>query len=226
MKRQLAFVATSAFLIALAVPGIATAADAGVVAGRAIGTHGTLLVATKNDMTLYTFDKDVAGSGVSSCTGGCVTTWPPLTVSAGETPTGGGGVTGSLGTITRADSGAIQVTYDGKPLYFFASDAAPGDTNGIYANWRAVVLAAAAPAATPAPPAAAGAAATPSPASAPTAAPQAATTTVAVTPPPTSTTPGEGGHLRGDSPALLLLVASLAVVGFAGAVRRLAAVRA
>jgi hypothetical protein len=36
------------------------------------------------------------------------------------------------------------VTYNGLPLYFFAKDTAPGDTNGIYPNWEAVVLAAAA----------------------------------------------------------------------------------
>jgi Secreted repeat of unknown function len=38
-------------------------------------------------------------------------------------------VGGSLGTVARAD-GQQQVTYDGKPLYFFSGDKAPGDTNG------------------------------------------------------------------------------------------------
>ncbi|EHL23491.1 hypothetical protein KYG_07635, partial [Acidovorax sp. NO-1] len=28
-------------------------------------------------MTLYTFDKDVAGSGKSTCNGGCAALWPP-----------------------------------------------------------------------------------------------------------------------------------------------------
>jgi predicted lipoprotein with Yx(FWY)xxD motif len=35
----------------------------------------------------------------------------------------------NFGTITRAD-GQKQTTYKGMPLYFFAGDKAPGDTNG------------------------------------------------------------------------------------------------
>ena len=31
-----------------------------------------------NGMTLYTFDKDVAGSSKSVCNGPCATNWPPL----------------------------------------------------------------------------------------------------------------------------------------------------
>ena len=108
--------------------------------GKVIGHHGTLMVAASNGMTVYTFDKDVAGSGTSACTGACLTNWPALTITAGDTPTGDATVTGTLGTIVRADNGATQVTYNGKPLYFFHNDAAPGDTNGIYPNWQAVVL--------------------------------------------------------------------------------------
>ncbi len=133
--------------------GVTVAAPASpVVVGKVIGSHGTLMVAASNGMTLYTFTKDVAGSGKSNCTGGCLTAWPALTISAGATPTGDATVTGQLGTIVRADNGQTQVTYNGLPLYFFQNDKAPGDTNGIYTNWEAVVLVA--PAAPPAPPAA------------------------------------------------------------------------
>jgi predicted lipoprotein with Yx(FWY)xxD motif len=145
MKRQLAIFGALAALVALALPGVVGAKDPGVVSGKVIAGHGTLLVASSNQMTLYTFDKDVAGSGVSNCSGGCLTAWPALTVAAGETPTGGAGVSGTLGTITRADDGTLQVTYNGLPLYFFAKDTAPGDANGIYTNWRAISLAAATP---------------------------------------------------------------------------------
>ena len=55
-------------------------------------------------------------------------------------PTGGLGVEASkLGTTSRTDGGT-QVTYNGHPLYHFASDSAPGDTKGqgIGGNWFVV----------------------------------------------------------------------------------------
>ena len=179
-----------------------------VVTGRVIGTHGTLMVASSNQMTLYTFDKDVKDSGASTCTGQCLVNWPALTVAAGQTPTGGSGVTGTLGTITRTDNGALQVTYNGLPLYFFINDKAPGDTNGIYTDWREIVLAAAA---------------TPSPTAAPTAAP-APTEAPVVTPPPTSITPVGDGSGPG-SPLAVLLLAGIGALGLLVAVRRLATTR-
>lgn len=94
--------------------------------GDAMGYH---LVAT-NGMTLYEYDKDTAG--VSNCTGACATTWPPYTVTpeeASSSLTGGAGVNGKIGVITRAD-GSLQVTYDNIPLYFYAKDTIAGDANG------------------------------------------------------------------------------------------------
>jgi predicted lipoprotein with Yx(FWY)xxD motif len=87
---------------------------------------GDILTDSKG-MTLYQFAKDQAN--VSNCSGGCAAAWPPLVVAAGQDPTAGDGVTGKLGVITRQD-GNLQVTYNGLPLYFFASDSKPGDTNG------------------------------------------------------------------------------------------------
>jgi predicted lipoprotein with Yx(FWY)xxD motif len=113
------------------------AADTAVEA-KEVGTIGVVLVASSNGMTVYTFTKDTKDSGTSACTGGCIEKWPALTVAAGTTPTGGDGVTGTLGTITREDDGTLQVTYNGLPLYFFANDSAPGDANGVYENWEAV----------------------------------------------------------------------------------------
>ena len=35
-------------------------------------------------MTLYTFDKDAAGVGKSTCNGPCATNWPPLLAACGR----------------------------------------------------------------------------------------------------------------------------------------------
>ena len=113
------------------------AAGAATVEAKPVGAAGTVLVDGKSGMTVYIFTKDVKDSGKSACSGDCLATWPALTVAAGATPTGGTGVTGKLGTITR-DDGTLQVTYNGLPLYYFKNDKAPGDANGIYANWEAV----------------------------------------------------------------------------------------
>jgi predicted lipoprotein with Yx(FWY)xxD motif len=92
-------------------------------------TLGTYLVAT-NGMTLYKYTPDTPGA--SNCTGACATAWPPYTISADEASAmlgGTPGITGTVGTITRAD-GSLQVTYNDVPLYFYAKDQNVGDTNG------------------------------------------------------------------------------------------------
>jgi len=121
-------------------PAAATPAPPATTATLLSMTLGsqTVLVAGSNNMTVYTFTNDVAGNGKSACSGGCLTKWPAVTVPAGSAPTAGTGVSGSLGTITRADDGSLQVTYNGLPLYFYAGDKAPGDTNGSYPNWNLV----------------------------------------------------------------------------------------
>lgn len=88
-------------------------------------------------LTVYVFDKDVANSGTSACTGECAATWPAITVTE-ENPAVDG-VTGVIGTIPGADGG-FQVTVNGLPLYGYAYDAGPGETNGQGFNgvWWAV----------------------------------------------------------------------------------------
>ena len=92
-----------------------------------VATDATLgkILTDANGMTLYVYAKDTVGS--SACTGACATSWPPLTVSG--TPTLPSGVTGTVSVMTRAD-GSTQVTYNGKPLYTFSKDTAPGQTTG------------------------------------------------------------------------------------------------
>jgi predicted lipoprotein with Yx(FWY)xxD motif len=105
------------------------------VMAKSIG-GASLLVDGASGMTLYVFASDVANNGKSACNSGCATTWPPLTVPSGTTPTAGAGASGKLGTITR-DDGTTQVTYNGLPLHHYSGDSAPGDTNGNYPGWSA-----------------------------------------------------------------------------------------
>ena len=103
-----------------------TAAAVKAALATAASSLGTIVVDTAG-MTLYVFDKDVADSGESACEGECLVKWPAV-VAESDTPTVDG-VTGTVGVITRTD-GTKQVTLNGLPLYYWAGDAAAGDTTG------------------------------------------------------------------------------------------------
>ena len=108
---------------------------------------GATALTNAKGLTLYWFAPDTMTT--SNCNGTCAQLWPPV---HGRV-TAGPGVTGQLGTITRAD-GAIQATYNGHPLYSYAADTAPGQAkgNGLNASggvWHEVTASgAAAPAST------------------------------------------------------------------------------
>jgi predicted lipoprotein with Yx(FWY)xxD motif len=115
-------------------PGVAASSAAASSAGGASVTVGTATSATlgtyltgPNGMTLYMKTTDTANT--STCSGQCLANWPPLTVSAGQTPAAGSGVTGTLGTHMGSD-GKTWVTYNGLPLYYWVKDTKPGDTTG------------------------------------------------------------------------------------------------
>jgi predicted lipoprotein with Yx(FWY)xxD motif len=81
-----------------------------------------------DDTTLYTYKND--SPGTSTCYAQCMAEgWSPYTVDASTTLAADPGINGTLGTITRAD-GALQVTYNGIPLYWYSGDQYPGDMNG------------------------------------------------------------------------------------------------
>ena len=96
-------------------------------------TYGTILVEASG-RTLYLFTNDERDK--SNCAGGCATAWPPL-LTVGDPTAGDGVAADKLGTITR-DDGYMQVTYNGWPLYYFAQDEKPGNTNGQYGTWFVV----------------------------------------------------------------------------------------
>ena len=80
------------------------------------------VLADASGMTVYTFDKDTAGSGKSACNGPCAKMWPPV-------PATGDRVAAPYSVVTRED-GSKQLAYKGKPLYLFANDTRPGERKG------------------------------------------------------------------------------------------------
>jgi len=94
-----------------------------------VGTTTKGNVLTDNaGLSLYTFDNDTT-AGKSSCNGSCTNNWPPVTTTAAAAPSGITGASGAFSILTR-DDGAKQIAYNGKPLYRWAADKAPGDTGG------------------------------------------------------------------------------------------------
>ncbi len=92
----------------------------------ASSTLGTILVDAKGN-TLYYFANDIPGSGASACTAQCAVVWPVF--SAGTIQVSSPLNAADFGSITRAD-GTNQTTWKGWPLYYYASDSAPGQVNG------------------------------------------------------------------------------------------------
>ena len=76
-----------------------------------------------NGQVVYVFEID--GRNRSACTSAeCVKAWPPVLTR--EAPSAGAGADKSLlGTIRRND-GMLQVTYNGRPLYFYEHES-PGE---------------------------------------------------------------------------------------------------
>lgn len=102
----------------------ADAPEDGIVTSFEHPTEGKILTDGRG-MTLYIFTKDTAGESV--CYDQCAVNWPPL-FATGRLK-GSGVDDAKLGTTTRKD-GAKQLTYEGKPLYYYFQDKAPGDTTG------------------------------------------------------------------------------------------------
>jgi len=106
-------------------------------AGNVLIAHGRNLLESQGnmaealqDLTVYIFDEDVA-QDVSTCFGGCASTWPPLYASSLDQ------AYGSYRIIERDESGTIRLqwSYQGNPLYFFVGDSEIGDTFGDYPGW-------------------------------------------------------------------------------------------
>ena len=94
-------------------------AAAAAQANPTIETNGVLT--NRDGRTLYTFDKD--SESKSNCNDGCLAAWPAFTV-------GNASLAGGNFSVIARDDGTQQWAFQGKPLYFFAGDAKPGEVNG------------------------------------------------------------------------------------------------
>src|SRR3989339_768306 len=103
---------------------IQTEAPAKTINISSSASSGSFL-ADANGKTLYYFVNDTVGK--SNCTGQCQTSWPifysPNIVASSQLDIS------DFGQI-KNENGQNQTTYYGWPLYYYAGDNAPGDTNG------------------------------------------------------------------------------------------------
>ena len=70
-------------------------------------------------MPVYSSARDKGSQ--STCYDDCALRWPPYIVGAQDDLGPKAGVEGKVGTTTRSD-GNLQLTYNGRPLYFYAAD--------------------------------------------------------------------------------------------------------
>lgn len=118
----------------------AKAAGAGAAAGALtvakdpkLGDH----IVDGNGMTVYRFKPDTAWPMVSKCTGDCLAKWPVVApVDRANTK----GITEKNYLVLDRPDGKKQQTVNCWPVYTFAGDKKPGDTNGqgVGGTWYAV----------------------------------------------------------------------------------------
>ena len=111
---------TLAAAVALETPALSSsAADRATVMVHG-STYGRILFDGRG-FALYAFTRDRAGR--SACAGACARAWPPYVVKM-QPKAGTGATAALLGTIRRGN-GSRQVTYAGKPLYYYVGDREP-----------------------------------------------------------------------------------------------------
>jgi predicted lipoprotein with Yx(FWY)xxD motif len=117
------------FIVLIGILAVFTAAPAAMAGPRTssatvtihTSSYGRILFDGRG-FALYTFSHDSRGR--SSCSGACAKAWPPYLVK--HAPSAGPGLNGSLlGSVRRAD-GTTQVTYAGRPLYYYVGDRKAG----------------------------------------------------------------------------------------------------
>lgn len=117
------FVALATVILAAALAPAAmsstSAADRGTLTAGS-SRFGPILYDGRG-FALYAFTRDPRRRSV--CTGACAAAWPPYLVA--KAPKAGAGVKRSLLGSIRRSNGKLQVTYAGRPLYYYVGDRAP-----------------------------------------------------------------------------------------------------
>jgi len=100
---------------------VALAAPAAMAAGTRITVRGSefgRMLWGPDRQAVYVFQRDRRNR--SRCYGECAEAWPPVYTSG--KPVAGRGVRKSLLGTTRRRDGRLQVTYRGRPLYYYAHE--------------------------------------------------------------------------------------------------------
>ena len=108
-----------------AAAGSSSAAAVTIGLASTSGIDGKFL-ASGQGRTIYLWEADK--SSMSTCSGACAATWPPVIASG--MPMAGSGVEQSLLGTTKRSDGTEQVTYNGHPLYYFSADTSAGMAKG------------------------------------------------------------------------------------------------
>ena len=103
-----------AVAVAAATVALGASAAAPTVTVRS-SSYGPILFDGRG-FVLYAFTADARGR--SHCAGACAKAWPPYVVESAPH--------GRLLGATRRSNGFLQVTYAGRPLYYYVGDRKPG----------------------------------------------------------------------------------------------------
>ena len=106
-------------LVVALLAGASTASAAGTRIAVSGSEFGPMVWGPKRQAT-YVFQRD--GFKRSRCYGACAEAWPPV-YTTGKPIAGKGARKSLLGTTRRRD-GRLQVTYRGRPLYYYAHEGA------------------------------------------------------------------------------------------------------
>src|SRR6266704_1723668 len=117
--RSLALLAAAVTVLVLAAPSMG---ERRPTVGAHSSSYGSILFDGRG-FVLYAFTHDSPRH--TTCSGACAKAWPPYLISSGHAAAAAGANAKLIGTIRRSN-GTTQVTYAGRPLYYYVGDRKPG----------------------------------------------------------------------------------------------------